>query len=171
MLAAARDLAAGGDLALPFNLIAQHAGVGVGTVYRQFANPSALREALVLDRLEVLVRETVSVAAEERDPGVALWRVLRAALHAQLTDPALAAVLASPRFEYPETTELGAALAAAVTELLTRARATGQIRADLSADDLRRLLSGVHHAVRAGETTPELADRYLRVLFAGITPG
>ncbi|QTE28942.1 TetR/AcrR family transcriptional regulator [Pengzhenrongella sicca] len=171
VLAAARDLAADGDLGLPFNVIARRAGVGVGTVYRQFANPAALLEALILDRLEMLVRETVAVVAEEHDPGIALRRVLQAAFHALLADPALATVLASPRFEYPETTKLGAALAATVTDLLTKARATRQVRPDVSADDLRRLLSGVHHAVRAGEASPELADRYLHVLLDGLAPG
>ena len=56
----------------------------------------------------------------------------------------------------------------ATTTLLDRARAHGVVRPDVTADDIRRLLCGVRHAVAIGADAD--ADRYLDVLIRGLRP-
>ncbi|MER7168594.1 TetR family transcriptional regulator [Micromonospora sp. NPDC000207] len=165
MLQAARKRVADGDLELPMNAVAKAAGVGVGTVYRHFPTRQALLEALAAERYTLLVAEAEQAAAGP-DVAAEVARLLRAALEHQRCDPALAAVLAEPDAARQETRDLGQALAAAVDRLLERARAAGEIRPDITVDDLRALVCGLQHAVTvSGDATD---DRYLAILLRGL---
>ena len=66
MVAAARARIADGDLELPMNAIAKDAGVGVGTMYRHFANRQALLETVAADNYAALIEEA-RTAAENPD--------------------------------------------------------------------------------------------------------
>jgi AcrR family transcriptional regulator len=167
MLATARERVDAGDLELPMNAIAKAAGVGVGTVYRHFPSRQALLESLAAQSLQSLVGDAVE-AAGNSDVAAGLANLLRAALHCQLTDPALAAVLAASDAACLETMDLSRELGGAIGRLLDRARAAGVIRPDVTADDIRRLMCGVQHAVRIGATDD--ADRYLEILLRGLRP-
>jgi AcrR family transcriptional regulator len=166
MLDAARERLRAGDLELPMNAIAKAAGVGVGTVYRHFPSRQVLLEALAEQSFESLVADARAAAA---DPDVAagLARLLRAGLAILLTDPSLAEVLGGPRPECAEIAELSGELFASLMILLDRARAEGVIRPDVTADDLRRLMCGVQHAVRIGDDD-DSAGRYLEILLRGL---
>ena len=167
MLAAARARMSAGDLELPMNAIAKAAGVGVGTVYRHFPSRQALIESLAAQSLQSLVGEATAAAARP-DVAAGLANLLRAALQCQLSDPALAEVLAASDAACLETMDLSRELRGAIGQLLDRARAGGVIRPDVTADDIRRLMCGVQHAVRIGPATD--ADRYLEVLLRGLRP-
>jgi AcrR family transcriptional regulator len=167
VLRAARGLLDTGDTTLPMNLIARQAGVGVGTVYRHFPTRRALLEALSQGSLETLVEEA-RLAAETPDPAKGLERLLHCALQCQLDDIGLATILSEPDFECPETLVLGAELGRSVTTILDRARTCGAIRTDIDSDDIRRLIGGVHHALRAGASQGAHLDRYLQVLLKGL---
>jgi len=167
MLAAARERVDAGDLELPMNAIAKAAGVGVGTVYRHFPSRQALLESLAAQSLESLVGDAVE-AAGNPDVTAGLTKLLRAALRCQLTDPALAVVLAASDATCLETMHLSRELGSATGRLLDRARAEGVIRRDVTADDIRRLMCGVQHAVRIGAAGD--ADRYLEILLNGLKP-
>ncbi|MEU4560690.1 TetR family transcriptional regulator [Actinoplanes sp. NPDC023936] len=170
MLAAARARLEAGDLELPMNAVAKDAGVGVGTMYRHFAGRQALLEALAEESFRDLVGEA-RAAAVEPDIGAGLSRLIRATLRRQLTDPALAGVLASGEVEYAELGGLLSALMGAAREVLARARAEGVVRADVTPDDLRRLTCGIRYAVVSGGDAGEAAlDRYLEILMRGIRP-
>ena len=165
MLAAARARMSAGDLELPMNAIAKAAGVGVGTVYRHFPSRQTLLESLAAQSLESLVREAGAAAASQ-DVAAGLAGLLRAALQCQLTDPALAEVLAAPDPACLETMDLIRELGRATGRLLDKARAGGVIRDDVTADDIRRLMCGVQRAVRLGPGDD--ADRYLEILLRGL---
>ena len=169
VLEAARHELTVGNLALPMNLIARAAGVGVGTVYRHFPTRQSLLEALAQDSLQRIVRET-EAAATDPDPAAGLQRTLRCALRCQLDDLALAEILATPTFECIDTLELGEHLVRAVSDLLARARDAGVLREDVTPDDFRRLMSGIHHALRAGPDPEARVEPYLRVLLNGLRP-
>jgi AcrR family transcriptional regulator len=156
-----------GDLELPLNAIAKAAGVGVGTVYRHFPTRSALLESLAAQSLQSLVGVAVEAAAGP-DAAAGLAGLLRAALRLQLTDPTLPEVLAAREAACIETMDLSRDLVAAIGRLLDRSRAEGVIRPDVTADDIRRLMCGVQHAVRVGAA--EDADRYLEILLKGLRP-
>ncbi|GAA3276654.1 helix-turn-helix transcriptional regulator [Dactylosporangium vinaceum] len=168
MLTAARARIRDGDLDLPMNAIAKAAGVGVGTAYRHFPTRQALLEALAAESLAALVTDAVAGAADP-DPAAAFTALLRSGLQLLRDDPTLAAVLSST--EPPclaTTTALNAQLGAAVQTTLTRARAEHVIRPDVTADDIRRLICGLQHAVAAGQD--DAAERYLDILLAGLRP-
>ena len=97
--------------------------------------------------------------------------LLRAALRCQLTDPALAEVMALPQYECAETLELGSRLATESMRVLERARAAGVVRPEVTGDDVRRLTCGVRYAVDSGDDADgTTADRYLDVVLRGLRP-
>ncbi|MCS0602107.1 TetR/AcrR family transcriptional regulator [Streptomyces sp. LP11] len=169
VLRVAREQLAAGDDSLQLNTIARLAGVGVGTVYRHFPNRHALREALSAERFRELVEEAEAAAAEE-DALAGLHRLLRFTLDRALEDSGFAAVLESASDAEARTSALKAELDGAVAELLDRARLAGAIRRDLRADDLRRLLCGIEHALRSGPGDPVRTGIYLDVLLEGLRP-
>ncbi|GAA0238272.1 TetR/AcrR family transcriptional regulator [Cryptosporangium japonicum] len=170
MVEAARARITAGDLDLPMNAIAKDAGVGVGTMYRHFASRQALLETVAADHYAALIDEA-RAAAENPDAAAGLSDLLRAVLRCQLTDAALAEVMALPRHECPETLELGSRLTAESRRVLERAREAGAIRPDVTGDDIRRLTCGVRYAVASGEGDPTAAaDRYLDVVLRGLRP-
>lgn len=168
MLAAARARMAAGDVELPLNAVAKDAGVGVGTVYRHFATRQALLEALAAESFAELVAEA-NAAAANPDIGAGLTELIRSALRRQLTDPALADVLASGVVSGEETATFLGELAGASGAVLDRARAEGAVRPDVTPDDLRRLTCGLRYAVTSGGDGHQL-DRYLDILMAGLRP-
>ncbi|GLU46954.1 TetR family transcriptional regulator [Nocardiopsis ansamitocini] len=169
VLRAARRQMAEGDGSLQLNTIARLAGVGVGTVYRHFPNRHALMEALSAERFQELV-DAAQEAAAEQDALVGLQRLLRFALGHALADVGFAAVLESARDAETTTSVMKSDFDHAVTELLDRARSTDAIRRDIEADDIRRLLCGVEHAVRSGTGAPDRTEVYLDILLEGIRP-
>ncbi|MEV4616847.1 helix-turn-helix domain-containing protein [Kitasatospora sp. NPDC049258] len=169
VLQVAREQLAAGDDSLQLNTIARLAGVGVGTVYRHFPNRLALREALSAERFQELVTEAQAAAADE-DALAGLHRLLRFTLARALHDAGFAAVLESASDAEAQTSAMKAELDRAVAELLDRARCTGAIRRDIQADDVRRLLCGIEHAVRSGDSDPTRAEVYLGVLLEGLRP-
>ncbi|MXG26846.1 TetR/AcrR family transcriptional regulator [Streptomyces sp. YIM 132580] len=165
ILRAAREQLAAGDNSLQLNAIARLVGVGVGTVYRHFPNRHALLEALSAERFEELVEEAKAAA---EDPLTGLRRLLCFALDRMLDDPDFAAVLESAGEAGAGTSDLKAQLDRAVTELLDGVRLAGAVRSSVEADDVRRLLCGVGHAVRSGGS--EVRELYLDILLEGLRP-
>ncbi|MFI7501708.1 TetR/AcrR family transcriptional regulator [Streptomyces sp. NPDC049687] len=169
VLQVAREQLAAGDDSLQLNTIARLAGVGVGTVYRHFPNRHALWEALSAERFQELVDEAQTAAADE-DALAGLHRLLRFALIHALGDTGFAAVLASADDTDAQTSALKAELDQAVAHLLARARRMRAIRRDVEADDVRRLLCGIEHAVRSGDSDPTRIEVYLDILLEGLRP-
>ncbi|WP_030916634.1 TetR/AcrR family transcriptional regulator [Streptosporangium amethystogenes] len=169
VLKVAREQLAMGDDSLMLNTIARLAGVGVGTVYRHFPNRHALLEALLAERFQQLVDEAQAAAADE-DALSGLHRLLRFTLGRMLDDAGFAAVLESASDADVQTSEMKVELDGAVAELLDRARRAGAIRRGIGADDVRRLLCGIEHAVRSGGNDAQHAEIYLDVLLEGLRP-
>ncbi|MGW1490004.1 TetR/AcrR family transcriptional regulator [Streptomyces sp. NPDC002402] len=169
VLQVAREQLAAGDDSLQLNAIARLAGVGVGTVYRHFPNRHALREALSAERFRELVDEAQAAAADEDALG-GLHRLLRFTLARALDDSGFAAVLESASDTEEQTSALKAELDLAVAHLLDRARGIGAIRRDIEADDVRRLLCGIEHALRSGAIDSTRTEVYLGVLLEGLRP-
>ncbi|WP_256096146.1 TetR/AcrR family transcriptional regulator [Streptomyces sp. LUP30] len=167
ILQVAREQVAGGDNSLQLNLIARLAGVGVGTVYRHFPDRHALIEALSVERFRELV-EQARAASSAEDPQEGLRGLLRFTLDLALDDTDFASVLSSAGGERAQTSEMKAELDEALAVLLDRARLAGTIRSGIEADDVRRLLCGVEHAVRSGDG--ERRELYLGVLLEGLRP-
>lgn len=154
ILETARD--AGADV--PLNDLARLAGVGVGTVYRHFPTPQALREALASSALERMRHLAVEVAA--LPPREAFETLLRGTLDLQLADPALQPVLMSERVGDARVADLKRAVFADFAAVLARAQEAGAVRPDLSVRQVQHLVCGIEHAVRLGSRAdaPQLVD-------------
>jgi AcrR family transcriptional regulator len=169
VLEVARERLAAGDATLPMNTIARQAEVGIGTVYRHFPTRRALLESVAMGSFEQLLAEA-QAAADDDDPGAGLERLLRFALRSLLEDVGLATVLRSPESASAGASRLRVDLLAAFGRLLERARDSGAVREGIGADDVRRLMCGIEHAVRSGTGDHAEADRYLGVLLDGLRP-
>jgi hypothetical protein len=64
--------------------------------------------------------------------------------------------------------ERGAELGSSIATVLERARRSGLVRRHVTADDLRRLICGLEHALHAGPRDETKLDVYLGVLLAGL---
>lgn len=168
MVQVAREQLRGGRELPSMRDLAQLSGVGIGTVYRHFPTRRALLETLGTDGMERLVAACCS-AADDPDPVSGFERIVGFVLRGQLEDPGIAAVLTDPENGHRAMRPLATDLAAAVEQLLTRARAAGAIRPDVTADDIRRLLVGLAHAagpqVRVDDRRVQL---YLQILLDGL---
>jgi len=99
----------------------------------------------------------------------ALRGVVHEAFRGMVRAPALGDLLTGGGFSCADTVELAVDLVVSIEELLARARAEGLVRADLGADDLRRLLRGMRSAAVAGGLVAG-PERYAEVLLAGLRP-
>lgn len=168
LLRVAREQLASGDGTLKMHVIARRAGVGVGTMYRHFPTREDLLHAVTLDALAHLV-EQVRDAVDSTEPGPGVHRVLCLSIRMG-RDPALGEVLSACHTPGSATSVLLQQYKDAVTTLLNRARADGQIRSDVSEDDLRRLVGGIQHALLIGDDTAGLTELYSEILLAGLRP-
>jgi AcrR family transcriptional regulator len=169
VLAAAEEVFAESGLKAPVEEVARRAGVGVGTVCRNFPTKQALVEAVVGAMYETLLTQ-VEEALDDPDPGHAFERfvvglgdfqVRHRALADQMANEDVFASAASPREK----------VLRAVSALVARAQAAGAIRADIGPGDVSMLFSGVAHATAiAGELQPMLRERFVRIILDGLRP-
>jgi AcrR family transcriptional regulator len=150
--------------------VAAEAGVGVGTVYRHFPTRDALVEAVYRTEVESLAADAERLGAD-REPLAALREWMRlfvdyiATKH--LIAPALNAMVGGPSAIYADS---GRLIKDAITRLVGRAVAAGELRDDLDPIDLLRALVGVAN-VSAGPGWEESAKRLVDILIAGSKPG
>jgi AcrR family transcriptional regulator len=123
--------------------VAKRAGVGIGTLYRHFPTREALFEAVYRREVEQL-SELAEQLKNAKDPVEALRRWLRSAVEFVATKKGMSAALA---LTYQSSSELAAfsmeRLTKAIGSLLDRAVAAGQMRGDISPEDLLRALIGM----------------------------
>jgi AcrR family transcriptional regulator len=143
VLEAAKAVFSAGGADASLEAVAKRAGVGIGTLYRHFPTREALFEAVYRREVEQLgeLAERLKSAAAPVD---ALRRWLRANVELVATKKGMIAALA---LAVQTSSELYAysfdRLTKAVAGLLDRAVAAGEIRADISPEDLLRALIGM----------------------------
>lgn len=140
--AAAAVFGAGGPDA-SLEAVARRAGVGIGTLYRHFPTREALFEAVYRHEVEQLAEqaEQLKTAAV---PVEALRSWLRSNVAFVATKKGMAAALALAVNKKSDLTAYSSdRLTRAVASLLDRAVAAGEIRADISPEDLLRALVGM----------------------------
>jgi AcrR family transcriptional regulator len=139
--------AAFSDVGLDVSLeeIARRASVGIGTLYRHFPTREAVVEAVYRREVEHLA-EAVPQLLESSPAGEALhqWMHLFVDLIAtkRIIAPSLAAVTA--RTSTLHTTSVGL-ITGAISILVKRAIASGDVRKDIDPSDLLRALVGVSY--------------------------
>jgi AcrR family transcriptional regulator len=168
ILDAAAAAFAEGGLDVSMDEVARRAAVGVATVYRRFPEREALIDALFDERLDELV--AISAHALGRgDAWEGLAWFLEHLVAAQARDRGLRELFLSPAHAERRVERARSRIAPIAQELLARAHASGELRADVTAEDLgvlQLMLLGAFDATR--DADPDAWRRYLGVLLDGL---
>jgi AcrR family transcriptional regulator len=166
LLEVAKAAFAEGGADVSLDDIARAAGLGVGTLYRHFPTRDALIGAVYRAEVERLAQAATQLAADH-PPLQALrdWMRLFVDYIAtkNLIAPALNSLVGGPSTLYADT---GARMKAAIGDLVGRAVASGEIRADLDPLDLLRALVGVANVASSPDWEAS-AKRLVDILVEG----
>jgi AcrR family transcriptional regulator len=164
LIAAAREAFAeeGGETSL--EEIARRAGVGIGTLYRNFPNRQTLLEAVYVDEVKALCASAEGLA------GLPPWDALVAWVHRFVGYVATKQALAQELFAYVDRdAELfqscRTALFAAGEPMLARAQEAGVVRADTSVSDVIQMVGGI---AKIPALEPEQTERILDIALDGL---
>jgi AcrR family transcriptional regulator len=125
-------------LELEMNVIAARAHLGVGTLYRHFANREDLLRAIVQRAVDDALEQMRSAASASDDPVVSLQALVSAGLHTQQQYRPLFAVMRDPRLaklldpSYAQS--IRTQFREAVRELIDHGIEVGVFRDDLDAE-------------------------------------
>ncbi|MGH8877186.1 MAG: TetR/AcrR family transcriptional regulator [Stackebrandtia sp.] len=139
---AAQQAFAKEGLSVSLGEIARRAGVGAGTVYRNFPSKDDLLEAILSQRIERLTRLADGYAAGD-DPGAGFFAFIKEVVTSTTGNRDLCGLFDS-QDGWPRAVLLttGKRFNTALIRLLTAAQAEGAVRDDLNGADVQALLSG-----------------------------
>ena len=142
VLEAAEVVFAAQGLDVPVDLIAEKAGVGVGTLYRHFPTKEKLCEAILTDRLAALAAEA-RCRLDAPDPGAAFFGFLEHLVaEASLKRDLINAMTGAGLEIKALVGEVKQDLEAALEELLGVAQRAGAVRADVTSPVVLTLTMG-----------------------------
>jgi AcrR family transcriptional regulator len=146
LVVAARDVFAANGTEASLEAIARKAGVGIGTLYRNFPTRQDLFEAVYVEEINRLA--AVAEAVAELPP----WDALRAWLERFVEYVATKrAIIEALNRESEMFRSCRVTMYEAGEPLLARAQQAGDVRADVSFDDVLRLVSGLTSAAFVDE--------------------
>jgi AcrR family transcriptional regulator len=170
VLAAAADVLAESGLRASVEEIARRAGVGVGTVCRNFPNKQALVDAVLTALYESLLDDALSALANP-DPGEAFELFVADLSAFQARHRALAEQMANAIEPPASADDVRDRLTAAISDLVARAQVAGTVRPDIGPADVSMMLSGAAHATAlVGDQGAVLRERYVRIILDGLRP-
>jgi len=143
VLEAAKQVFNAGGPEASLEAVAKRAGVGIGTLYRHFPTREALFEAVYRREVQQL-GDLSEQLKHDASPVEALRRWLRSTVELVATKKGMLAALAIVAYNSSDLyADTFARLTKAAATLLERAVAAGEIRSDISPDDLIRALIGM----------------------------
>jgi AcrR family transcriptional regulator len=151
--------------------VARLANVGVGTIYRHFPTKDDLIAALVAERFDRLAQKARE-GLENEDPWEAIADFIRFAAEIQAEDRGLCEVMGS-RPGMMDAAARGADLPALSHKLVTRAQRSGQLRRDLTWEDIPMIACGLGRITQA-DIGPAVGrwPRFVEIILDGIrAPG
>ena len=157
LLKAARAAFAVGDQ-VSLEAVARDAGVGIATLYRNFPNREALVEAVYRDQVEDL-RAGAADLLEKREPVDALRTWM--GLFAEWADAKRGMVQTLAAMRSTGSVDFDASrreIEAIIDSMLAAGIRSGELRADVSAADVRSLLAGILAAANDPDQSARLFD-------------
>ncbi|MGO1510861.1 MAG: TetR/AcrR family transcriptional regulator [Actinomycetaceae bacterium] len=176
LLVAGRELFARHGLGVTLNDVAHHAGVGVGTAYRRFANKEQLIDA-ILERQDEEMERILHAALAEPDPWAGLVAYLERSLELQTKDRGMAQIFSGRHGRAVRYDEARDRLAPLVNRVAERARDAGTLRADATGTDLILLQIALNAVAEVSTDGPrpegrddveQIYRRYLRIALDGL---
>jgi AcrR family transcriptional regulator len=164
LVAAAREAFTEKDRSASLEDIARRAGVGIGTLYRHFPTRTDLIEAVYVEEVEALCR-----SADDLRDGPP-WNALVGWLHRFIGYVATKHALAEELFAVADRDSeifktCRVAFYGAGEPLLRRAQEAGEVRPDVSIDDVVKMVGGIAKIQGADSATVE---RILSVALDGL---
>jgi AcrR family transcriptional regulator len=164
LVAAAREAFTEADRSASLEDIARRAGVGIGTLYRNFPTRADLVEAIYVDEVEALARSADTSA--ELDPWEALTTWLQRFVGYVATKQALSDELfAIAERDASVFAGCRALLHSAGEPLLRRAQDAGIVRPDVAIDEVVRMVAGI---AKIPTDDPAEIQRVLSVALDGL---
>jgi AcrR family transcriptional regulator len=170
VLEAAEVVLARDGLSGSMRAIAQHAGVGLGTIYRHFPTQEALYQAIIIDRMQRLIAEADALCAAA-DPGTAFFEFFTRIVENSTQQRTLADILADAGID-PKAgmSHIRGDMRNAIEALRTQAQHAGAVREDLQMPELFALLAATCMAAERNQWNHELRTRTLAIVFDGLRP-
>ena len=148
--------------------IAERAGVGRGTLFRNFASKEDLIAAIVVERMSEAVEEARALL-DAADPGEALFEFLWIIAGRQQLDRGLFEAVGDAWLVNDDIRAAHAEVVGVMGQLLERAQDAGAVRADVGAMDVLIMFKGVCEAACAfAHVDSEIVRRQLDLLRAAL---
>jgi AcrR family transcriptional regulator len=160
VIAAAKKLFADQGLDAQMPDVAKGANVGVGTVYRHFPTKDDLVAALVAERFERLAQKA-GEGLQADDPWEGMADFIRFSAQLQADDRGLCEVMGS-RPEVMDAAARAVGLPELCERLVERAQRSGQLRQDLTWEDIPMIACGLGRITQA--TVGPASGRWPRLL-------
>ncbi|HEY3923617.1 MAG TPA: TetR/AcrR family transcriptional regulator [Acidothermaceae bacterium] len=155
-------------LSVPIDVVAEQAGVGVGTLYRHFPTKEALFEAIVMSRLEELVDEA-KTRIDANDPADALFSFLRRFANEALAKADLFDAMNAAGFDIKSRcAEMVDEMRRGIDILVVNAKAVDAVRPDVTADEVMSLISGTCMAARQSRLDDASCQRMVDIVCDGM---
>jgi AcrR family transcriptional regulator len=169
VLDAAEVIFAEQGLSVPIDEIARAAGVGAGTVYRHFPTKEALFEAVVINRIELLTETARQLLADESvPPGEAFFGLIQQLADEMGSKRDLSDALESAGVDVKAQLSIYSdQLQGMLKQLLARAQDSGDVRLDVSADELLALVVGTCKS-NYGALDPGARRRMMAIVCDGL---
>jgi AcrR family transcriptional regulator len=170
LLEAAEAVFAAEGISVPVDLIAEKAGVGVGTLYRHFPTKEKLFEAILIGRIDEIV-DDARARVDSDDPGAAFFAFLTHLVEESTLKRDLIQALLGAGVEI-ELAVAGskANLEEAVGRLLEVAQQAGAVRSDVSSAVVLSLVGATCIAADQHPHTADLPEGILAIICDGLRP-
>jgi AcrR family transcriptional regulator len=169
VLEAAESVFAAEGINVPVDVIAEKAGVGIGTLYRHFPTKEKLFEAILIGRIGDITVDALA-RVDSEDPGAAFFGFLQDLVEETSSKRDLIQALLGAGVQVEEAVaETKQGLEAAVGELLHVAQRAGAVRSDVTTSVV---LSLVGATCMAAEHPPKSATprEMLNIVCDGLRP-
>jgi AcrR family transcriptional regulator len=168
LVASARELFAREGVDVPVEEITQHAGLGMGTLYRHFPTKEDLIDAVLEDAFAEIV-ELAQQAAAEEDAWAGLTTFFEQTLERHAANRGLKDVLASSERERKRAESHRARIRSLLAQLVERAQTQGALRADVASEDLPLVFWTSSRVIELTESVaPGYWRRHLGLLLDGL---
>ena len=142
LVAAAREAFTEADRSASLEDIARRAGVGIGTLYRNFPTRADLVEAVYVDEVEAVARSAAELAELEPWDALASW-LQRFVGYVATKQALMEELFAIAQRDAAVFAGCRAMLHAAGEPLLQRAQEAGIVRGDVTIDEVVRMVGGI----------------------------
>jgi AcrR family transcriptional regulator len=168
ILEAAEETFASLGLSVPIDVVAERAGVGVGTLYRHFPTKEALFEAIVMTRLAGLAEEARS-RLDANDPGDAFFSFMRRfATEAAAKHDLFDALNAAGLDIKSRCAEMVDDLKHGMDALVERAKSVDAIRSDITTDEAMGLIIGACMGAQQAGLDDASCQRMVQIVCDGM---